>query len=88
MKQYKTKRICKDCGIEIFVDINMVIIKDSLWKNICDKHDDDICDICMEKRMGRSITQRDFKESSDKGDKMILCNQWWLWHKEKNKKSK
>ena len=72
------KKTCKDCGIEIFVDVNMVMVKDTLWKKICDYPEDDICDKCMEKRLGRKITTSDFKASSLANEKMIPCNKMWL----------
>lgn len=80
------KRICKDCGTEIFVDRNMVMIKHDLWEKICDKHEDSICDECMENRLGRKITKRDFLIGFKK--EMIPCNQAWLWYKEKKLKMK
>ena len=72
--------ICKDCGTEIFVYVNMVMLKDNLWKEICDKEGDYICDHCIEERMGRKITKKDFKDSS-MGLRVIPCNQMWLNYK-------
>lgn len=69
--------ICKDCSAEIYVDDNMVMIKDELWESICDKTEDAYCDCCMEKRLGRKITTSDFKPST-MGLDMIPCNAWWL----------
>lgn len=82
-----TPLICKDCSIEIFVDVNMIMIKDKLWKKICDKHEDAYCDYCIEKRLGRKIVVNDFKISSLAGSSlyMIPCNAMWLDHKEKQK---
>lgn len=77
----KTKRICKDCAVEIFVDVNMVMVKDDLWKKICDEDQDDICDICMEKRLGRLLTEMDLKPSPVKGEKIIPCNYMWLQYR-------
>ena len=73
----RTKLICKDCSTEIFVDVNMVMVKDNLWKKICDSFEDAICDKCMEKRLGRPITEKDFKPSYD-GIGIIPCNTFWL----------
>lgn len=85
----RRKLICKDCRTEIFVDVNMVMVKDALWKNICDKREDNICDKCMEKRLGRPITKKDFKPSGEKWNGgMILCNAAWLWNKEQLKLKK
>lgn len=66
---------CKDCKTPIFVDYNMVMIKDTLWKIICDAQEDYICDVCMERRLGRQITVRDFRS------KGIPCNEVWLYNK-------
>ncbi len=77
----KVSRICKDCGEEIFANRNMVMVKYYLWKKICDKIEDDICDDCMEKRLGRKITKDDFKPSPLKGEKIIPCNKYWLKYK-------
>lgn len=81
----RMKLICKDCKIEIFVDVNMVMVKDSLWKKICDKYQDSICDICMGKRLGRPITEKDFKKSSVEWTNIIPCNYMWLERKKKYK---
>ncbi len=81
-------RICKDCLTEIFVDVNMVVVNDALWLYICDKLSDDICDKCMEARLGRSITETDFKKPAIKGITVIPCNKLWLDYKQQqNKKS-
>ena len=85
MRKY-TPLICKDCPTEIFVDVNMVMIKDELWMQICDKKEDAYCDCCMEKRLGRKITPDDFKSSSF-GMRMIPCNAMWLQYKKNNKEN-
>jgi hypothetical protein len=66
---------CKDCNKPIYVDDNMVMIKDELWNKIVDDKKIFLCDLCMEERLGRKITQEDFKS------KGIPCNQFWLWYK-------
>ena len=78
----RDKAICKDCKTEIFVDVNMIIVKDKLWHKICDKPSDFICDSCMEIRLGRPITINDFKPSSINGVAMIPCNAMWLENKQ------
>lgn len=75
------KLICKDCTIEIFVDVNMVMLKDELWEKICDHLDDAICDKFIEKRMGRSILPKDFKDPVLHGIKIIPCNDMWMKNK-------
>ena len=74
--------MCKDCPSEIFVDVNMIMLKDDLWTSIADKHEDSYCDKCIEKRLGRKITKEDFKQSTldIPGLDMIPCNAAWLWH--------
>jgi len=81
--------LCDDCNVEIFVDDNMVMLNDKLWKEVSDKHEDSYCDCCIEKRMGRKIEVEDFKWSSAgifsafKG--IIPCNAAWLWEKHRDK---
>ena len=82
----RSQRICKDCGTEIFVDVNMVMLKDGLWEKICDHPADNICDKDMERRLGRSITEADFKGPQIKGVKIIPCNAMWLEHKRTGKR--
>lgn len=55
-KEFLRKMLCMDCGIEIFGDVNMVMIKDSLWGSIAPNHSDTFCDKCIEKKLGRQIT--------------------------------
>jgi hypothetical protein len=83
MRKY-TPLMCKDCPTEIFVDVNMVMVKDELWMKICDNKEDALCDCCMEKRLKRKITQEDFKTSTC-GFDMIPCNSAWLWNKKSKK---
>jgi len=78
---------CKDCGIRVvWLDPynNMVMLKDELWEEVCDKKSDKICDTCIEKRMGRKIRIKDFKPSRVNGHWLIPCNAFWM---EKIKKS-
>jgi hypothetical protein len=75
---------CKDCKVEIFADVNMVMVKDELWNKICDTKEDMICDCCMEKRLGRPITPADFKSPS-MGYSIIPCNYFWLVDKKERR---
>jgi len=69
--------ICKDCGKEYSAfDGGMVIVNDKLWANIADEKSDCICDVCMEKRLGRPITEEDFKPSTQ--GPIIPVNSIWL----------
>ena len=43
----KKKLMCGDCDNEIFVDVNMVMLKDDIWKSICDADSDSYCDTCI-----------------------------------------
>ena len=72
--------MCKDCGVTNR-NYKMVMVNDKLWGEICDEWSDTICSDCMQIRMGREITIKDFKESSV-GLNMIPCNASWL---ERNK---
>lgn len=80
-KSDDNRRICKDCDVEIFANVNMVIVKDDIWKSICDEDEDNICDKCMEKRLGRTITEKDFEAPYDKSMIIIPCNYAWLQYR-------
>lgn len=72
--------LCDDCEVEIFADTNMVMLKDDLWKEVSDKHEDSYCDCCIEKRLDRKIEFEDLKPNSGMdmtGLGMILCNAFW-----------
>jgi hypothetical protein len=56
MREY-TPLLCKDCSEEIFANVNMVMLKDSLWLSVCDKLKDALCDCCIEK----SLTENNFR---------------------------
>lgn len=55
----RTALLCDQCGIEIFVDENGVMLNDDLWKKINGDSPDfkskDLCDTCIEQRLGRPI---------------------------------
>ncbi len=70
----KQSLYCKNCNIEIFVNVNMVMIKDELWLSIA-KVDEALCDNCIEKAIGRHIIESDFKSPG------IPCNESWKWKK-------
>lgn len=77
---------CKDCEIRVIwlnPYKNMVMLKDELWKEVCDEKSDLLCDKCIEKRMGRIIRLKDLKPSRVNGQNIIPCNAIWL--EEKNK---
>lgn len=76
--------VCKDCKVNIYFNSNMVMLNDDLWKKVCDRMSDLICDECIEKRMGRKISWNDFKKPSVEGMKIIPCNRVWL----KNRRNK
>lgn len=81
---------CNDCSVEIFVDVNMVMIKDVIWEKISDKHEDSYCDCCIEKRLGRPIAIEDFKAHTMgvnfQGINMIYCNACWIKEQEEQGK--
>jgi hypothetical protein len=64
---------CQKCHVEIFYDLNMVMIKDELWLTHF-KKEDAFCDLCIEEKIGRKIIHEDLKLSD--GD-MIPCNLFW-----------
>lgn len=74
---------CKDCHGEITLT-NMVMLKEDLWKTISDDTMDLLCDKCMERRMGRPISVKDFKNHS-LGSSVIPCNEAWLLEKYKGR---
>jgi hypothetical protein len=74
----KVELLCDDCGVEIFVDTNMVMIKDDLWLKVNDgKMEGALCDKCIEKKLGRPIEVSDFKPS-DGIYGTAPCNIMWL----------
>ncbi len=84
MSQNLNKKIplyCKDCRVEIFVDLNMVMLKNALWVSVCDDYKDAYCDHCIENRLGRVISENDFK--LDEKNETPLCNLAWKWRKER-----
>lgn len=83
----RTALICDDCEVEIFVNVNMIMVHDELWKKIISLPpktlivDDALCDCCMEKRLARPITRKDwFKPMSHPDDfsdsAFPPCNVW------------
>lgn len=79
--------LCDDCGTEIFVDNNMVMLEDNLWKSISEEPEEEsYCDCCIEDRLGRKIKKNDLKLPSDGMgfEGMIPCNYWWAKQKRKD----
>ena len=75
-KEDYTALLCDDCGEEIFVDVNMYMVHDELWSEIISKekklvHEDALCVDCMEKRLGRELTQDDWRLTDGE---FALCN--------------
>ena len=53
----------------------MVMLKDELWLQVCDDDKDFICDVCIEKRLGREIGLEDLKRH---GHRYAHCTAlWW-----------
>lgn len=77
----KYELLCDCCGVEIFVDTNMVMLNDSLWLEVNNgQMEGALCDKCIELKLSRPINRKDFKESNN----VIgtpLCNLLWLKHK-------
>lgn len=76
----KRKLLCEQCDVEIFVDTNMVMLKEHIWENITENKKEVYCDHCIESKLGRPIEISDLKESVHSD--MIPCNVSWM--KEKN----
>lgn len=80
----KRSLYCKDCGTEIFADLNMVMLKDDIWKAISDDPLHSYCACCIENRLERPIVLSDFKPPSMGveylGIPMILCNAYWVYN--------
>lgn len=63
---------CKDCNCIVHGFNNtMVMLKDSLWRSICDHPRDVICVECIIKRLKRPITSIDLKPN-------VPCNSAYL----------
>ena len=67
--------ICQGCGKDIFVDENMVMIRDELWLKYFNE-EDVYCDECIENKIGIKIEPLDLLMMSD--GQMIPCNLLWL----------
>ena len=52
---------CKDCGKDVRNPKDMYMLEDNLWKQLGLKPGDFLCIDCLEKRLGREITQDDLK---------------------------
>lgn len=74
-------RECKDCNENVYANYNMVMIHDAIWVLICDEYEDMLCDECMEKRLGREITESDFRLTYGM---VAPCNLLWLENKKNN----
>ena len=73
MRKYKGL-YCQKCGVEIFYDLNMVLIREDLWLTHF-KKEDIFCDDCIEEKIGRKITQDDLKMCED--GREIPANLFW-----------
>lgn len=75
----RTALLCDDCEVEIFTNVNMLMVHDELWKKIISlppkkiTFDDALCDCCMEKRLGRPITRSDWRVTYGA---FAPCNIW------------
>ncbi len=75
----KNRLYCDDCRVEIFVDLNMVMLRDELWEKVSGgKVKDAYCDRCIETRLGRPIVEADLRPSDLPGVTHIPCNAMWL----------
>jgi hypothetical protein len=72
----KKPLICKDCKEEIFVDLNMVMLKDHIWSSVCDSEKYAICDHCIDKRL---VKKSLLPMSIDDLKPGVLCNMMWRY---------
>jgi hypothetical protein len=53
---------CMDCDVDTYVNQQFYMLKDRLWKRINPSVDGMLCLPCAEKRLGRSLSRKDFKD--------------------------
>lgn len=67
---------CQGCGKTVYVDENMVMLKDSLWLTYFNPRDF-YCPDCIEDRLGRDLCLLDLKESNPP------CNQFFIEYRKR-----
>lgn len=69
--------LCDKCGTEIFADVNMVMLHDETWLAVNGgEMDGELCDKCIEEKLGRPIVPDDFKHADNRSG-TPLCNLLW-----------
>ena len=53
---------CMDCDVDTYVNEQYYMLKDRLWKRINPSVDGMLCLPCAEKRLGRPLSRKDFKD--------------------------
>jgi hypothetical protein len=51
-----------DCDVDTYVNQHYYMLKNRLWKRINPSVDGMLCLPCAEKRLGRSLSRKDFKD--------------------------
>ena len=64
---------CMDCDADTYVSQQYYVLKDRLWKRINPSIDGMLCLPCAEKRLGRSLTRRDFKNVPNNINQARVC---------------
>jgi hypothetical protein len=64
---------CMDCDADTYVSEQYYALKDRLWKRINPAIDGMLCLPCAEKRLGRPLSRRDFKNKPVNGNQARIC---------------
>jgi hypothetical protein len=58
--RYNPRFICLDCGMNTITEYYMVF--DNIWNSVAGHMDGMLCIGCLEKRLGRKLTKKDFPD--------------------------
>jgi hypothetical protein len=64
---------CLDCDADTYVNQQYYMLKDELWKKINPSIDGMLCLPCVEKRLRRSLTRKDFKRGAINTGQARVC---------------
>jgi hypothetical protein len=62
-----------DCDVDTYVNQQYYMLKDRLWSRIHPPIDGMLCLPCAEKRLGRSLTRKDFKNVAVNAGQARVC---------------
>lgn len=68
---------CQECNALIYVNTNMVILKKDLWNKVSKENEDVLCDVCIERKLGRNLTEADLNTDA-------LASLAWLHERTEN----